>query len=356
MHVMHVVGARPNFMKAAPVHRALANKRHEQTIVHTGQHYDTRMSHVFFKELEIPEPDENLNVGSGSHAQQTSAIMSLIEPVVLHRKPDIVLVYGDVNSTLAATMVCSKIGIRTGHVEAGLRSFDRSMPEEINRLVTDQLADLLFTPSADGDQNLAREGIPKEKIFLVGNVMIDTLIRYLSRADSAFEKIKAELLLESFGLITLHRPSNVDDESTFLQILEQLDSLSLELPLIFPVHPRTRQKWSRRLEKCNRNLRVIDPLGYLEFLALQKNAKVVITDSGGIQEETTYLRTPCLTLRESTERPITVTLGTNVLVGRNWELLRKHFHLALRGDREKTSRPPLWDGRASNRIADILSS
>ncbi len=355
MHVMHVVGARPNFMKAAPVHRALAAKGHRQTIVHTGQHYDTRMSHVFFKELEIPEPDHNLSVGSGSHAHQTGAIMSRIEPVLLDSKPDIVLVYGDVNSTVAASLVCSKLGIRTGHVEAGLRSFDRSMPEEINRLVTDQISDLLFTPSTDGNQNLANEGIAREKVFLVGNVMIDTLIRYLSGAESAFQKLKAELLLESFGLITLHRPSNVDDESAFLPMIEQLDSLSLELPLIFPVHPRTRQKWSTRLEKCNGNLRIIDPLGYLEFLALQKNAKVVITDSGGIQEETTYLGTPCITLRESTERPITVTLGTNVLVGRDWELLRKHFDLALRGDRGNSSRPPLWDGFASNRIADILS-
>ena len=262
MNVVHVVGARPNFMKAAPVHRALDAKGHHQSIVHTGQHYDTQMSHVFFEELEIPEPDHNLSVGSGSHAHQTGSIMSRIEPVLLDSKPDIVLVYGDVNSTVAATLVCSKLGIKTGHVEAGLRSFDRSMPEEINRLVTDQLSDLLFTPSADGNQNLANEGIAKEKVFFVGNVMIDTLIRYLSRADSAFQNLKAKLLLESFGLIALHRPSNVDDESIFLPMIEQLDSLSLELPLIFPVHPRTRQKWSARLEKCNENLRIIDPLGY----------------------------------------------------------------------------------------------
>jgi UDP-N-acetylglucosamine 2-epimerase (non-hydrolysing) len=342
-------------MKAAPVYRALAIRGHRQTLVHTGQHYDALMSDVFFKALEIPAPDESLNVGSGSHAQQTAAIMSGFEPVVLARQPDIVLVYGDVNSTVAATLVCAKLGIRVAHVESGLRSFDRSMPEEMNRLVTDQLADLLFTPSADGDENLAREGIAKEKIFLVGNVMIDTLIQFLPRADEIYPRLKAELSLESYGLVTLHRPSNVDDEATFLPMLQVLDSLSRELPLIFPVHPRTRQRWAPQLDQCNPNLRAIEPLGYLEFLALQKNAAVVITDSGGIQEETTYLGTPCLTLRENTERPITVTMGTNLLIGRNWEMLREGFHAALSGSRKQTHCPPLWDGKASERIAEILS-
>jgi UDP-N-acetylglucosamine 2-epimerase (non-hydrolysing) len=313
------------------------------------------MSDVFFKALEIPKPDESLNVGSGSHAQQTAAIMSRFEPVVLARKPDIVLVYGDVNSTVAAALVCSKLGIRLGHVESGLRSFDRSMPEEINRLVTDQLADLLFTPSVDGDENLAREGIAKEKIFLVGNVMIDTLIQFLPKADEIFPKLKAELSLGSFGLVTLHRPSNVDDEAIFLPMLEVLDDLSRGLPLVFPVHPRTRQKWAAQLDQCNSNLLAIEPLGYLEFLALQKNARVVITDSGGIQEETTYLGTPCLTLRENTERPITVTLGTNVLIGHDWELLRKSFHEALNAGHKQAGRPPLWDGKAAARIAEILA-
>ena len=355
MKVLHVVGARPNFMKAAPVYRALGDRGHEQTLVHTGQHYDALMSDVFFKALEIPKPDESLNVGSGSHAQQTAAIMSRFEPVVLARKPDIVLVYGDVNSTVAAALVCSKLGIRLGHVESGLRSFDRSMPEEINRLVTDQLADLLFTPSVDGDENLAREGIAKEKIFLVGNVMIDTLIQFLPKADEIFPKLKAELSLGSFGLVTLHRPSNVDDEATFLPMLEVLDDLSRGLPLVFPVHPRTRQKWAAQLDQCNSNLLAIEPLGYLEFLALQKNARVVITDSGGIQEETTYLGTPCLTLRENTERPITVTLGTNVLIGHDWELLRKSFHEALNAGHKQAGRPPLWDGKAAARIAEILA-
>jgi UDP-N-acetylglucosamine 2-epimerase (non-hydrolysing) len=355
MHALHVVGARPNFMKAAPVYRALACLGHRQTLVHTGQHYDARMSDVFFEQLEIPEPDENLNVGSGSHAQQTASIMSRFEPVVLARNPDVVLVYGDVNSTVAATLVSAKLGLRVGHVEAGLRSFDRTMPEEINRLVTDQLADMLFTPSTDGDDNLAREGIAREKVFFVGNVMIDTLIRLLPRAEEAFTRLKTDLSLSSFGLITLHRPSNVDDENVFLPMLDVLDSLSMELPLLFPVHPRTRQKWSARLDRCSPNLRVIDPLGYLEFLALQKNAQLVITDSGGIQEESTYLGTPCLTLRENTERPITVSMGTNVLIGRDWPLLRREFDRALHAPHRPKSLPPLWDGKAADRIAAILS-
>jgi len=282
-------------------------------------------------------------------------IMSRLEPVVLTRKPEIVLVYGDVNSTVAAALVCSKLGIRVGHVEAGLRSFDRSMPEEINRLVTDQLADFLFTPSVDGDENLAREGVAREKVFLVGNVMIDTLIRFLPKADEMYPGLKTKLSLDSFGLVTLHRPSNVDDESNFLPMLQVLDSLSKELPLIFPVHPRTRQKWSKQLGQCNPKFRTIEPLGYLEFLALQKNAKVVVTDSGGIQEETTYLGTPCLTLRENTERPITVTLGTNVLIGRDGELLRREFHKNLSGSRKQMGCPPLWDGKTSERIAEILA-
>lgn len=354
MTVLHVVGARPNFMKAAPVYRALAATGVKQVLVHTGQHYDALMSDVFFKTLAIPQPDESLSVGSGSHAQQTAAIMSRFEPVVLARKPDIVLVYGDVNSTVAAALVCSKLGIPVGHVESGLRSFDREMPEEINRLITDQLSDILFTPSPDGNENLQREGIAKEKVHLVGNVMIDTLIQFLPQADAVFPKLKETLGLDSFGLVTLHRPSNVDDEAVFLPMLAALDELSRELPLIFPVHPRTRDRWSAQLQACNPNLRTIDPQGYLEFLALQKNAKVVITDSGGIQEETSYLGTPCLTLRENTERPITITHGSNVLIGRNWGLLRTEFRQALDGSRKQPDPIPLWDGHASDRIAEIL--
>lgn len=355
MKLLHVVGARPNFMKAAPVYRALQERGQQQILVHTGQHYDAAMSDVFFQTLRIPDPDIGLNVGSGSHAQQTASIMSRFEPVILEQKPDLVLVYGDVNSTVAAALVCAKLGVQIAHVEAGLRSFDRTMPEEVNRLVTDQLADLLFTPSADGDENLAREGIAAEKIFLVGNVMIDTLIRFLPEADKLFPALKADLSLGSYGLITLHRPSNVDHADTFLPMLSALRELSRELPLIFPVHPRTQQKWAKELAESNPSIRTIAPLGYLDFLALQKNAKIVITDSGGIQEETTYLGTPCLTLRENTERPITVTLGTNVLIGRDWNLLRKSFHDGLSNSRPARV-PPLWDGKASDRIADILGS
>ena len=355
MQILHVVGARPNFMKAAPVYRALAASGHQQTLVHTGQHYDQKMSAVFFSDLAIPEPDENLNVGSGSHACQTAAIMRRFEPVVLERKPDLVLVYGDVNSTLATTLVCSKEGIRVGHVEAGLRSFDRTMPEEINRIITDQLADHLYTPSVDGNENLAREGIPSEKVFLVGNVMIDTLVRLLPKADTAFENLNSVLGLDEFGLVTLHRPSNVDDASNFLPMLGVLEELAREIPLVFPVHPRTRSKWAVRLEKSPGGLHLIDPLGYLDFLALQKHAKLIITDSGGIQEESTYLGVPCFTLRNSTERPITVSVGTNVLIGNDWELLRTKCAEVLSGLPPKRDVPPLWDGKASERIAQILS-
>lgn len=342
-------------MKAAPVYRAIAQEGHKQVVVHTGQHYDSKMSDVFFSQLGIPEPDENLNIGSGSHAQQTAAVMSRIEPVLLARQPSIVLVYGDVNSTVAGALVCSKLQIRIGHVEAGLRSFDRTMPEEINRLLTDQIADMLFTPSADGDENLLREGISREKIFLVGNVMIDTLIRLLPAADALYPDLCKTLDLQSFGLITLHRPSNVDEPSVFLPMMDALDEISSALPMVFPVHPRTRQRWPERLARCPSNLKIVEPMGYLEFLALQKHASIVITDSGGIQEETTYLGTPCLTLRSNTERPITVSMGTNTLIGHDWELLRKCFHSHMGGQREPKQPPPLWDGNASVRIARALS-
>jgi UDP-N-acetylglucosamine 2-epimerase (non-hydrolysing) len=342
-------------MKAAPVYQALAKKGHEQVLVHTGQHYDALMSDVFFRALNIPSPDESLSVGSGSHAQQTATIMIRLEPIILAHDPDIVLVYGDVNSTVAAALVCSKLGVRVAHVESGLRSFDRSMPEEINRLITDQLADVLFTPSIDGNENLAREGIAKEKVFFVGNVMIDTLIRFLPKVDDTFQELRTRLTLDSFGLVTLHRPSNVDQESAFLPALRMIDNLSKKVPLVFPVHPRTRQKWSAWLDKCSASLKVIEPLGYLEFLALQKHAKVVITDSGGVQEETTFLGTPCLTLRENTERPITVTMGTNVLIGNDLQGLERRFHEAVNRSPEQKGHPPLWDGNASDRIAEILT-
>ncbi len=350
MHILHVVGARPNFMKAAPVVRALREHPSvRQTIVHTGQHYDANMSDVFFQQLAIPEPDVNLQVGSGSHAEQTAEIIKRFEPVVLERKPDLVLVYGDVNSTVAAALVCAKLLVKVGHVEAGLRSFDRTMPEEINRLLTDQISDLLFTPSKDGNENLAREGVVSEKVHLVGNVMIDTLIRMLPAARQQVPKN----LPPRFVLVTLHRPSNVDDLPWLAQMITTLGEISREVPVVFPVHPRTRKKLADAGIQPD-GVRVIDPLPYLEFLGSQTRAALVITDSGGIQEETTYLGVPCITVRESTERPITVEIGTNHLVGRNVEKIRAAAKNILHASGKRGSIPPLWDGRAADRIASII--
>ena len=335
-------------MKAAPVMHALRERGAEQTLVHTGQHYDANMSDVFFTQLAMPAPDVNLEVGSGTHAAQTADIMARLEPVVLERKPDVVLVYGDVNSTAAAALVCSKLLVRVGHVEAGLRSFDRTMPEEINRLVTDQLADLLFTPSEDGDANLQREGIAPEKIHRVGNVMIDSLIQLLPAAQQTRNGTP-----ERYALVTLHRPSNVDDGDRLRNILETLLEIQNRLGVIFPVHPRTRQRIAEFGIDVS-GLQIIGPLPYIEFLALQLHASVVITDSGGIQEETTYLRVPCLTLRSNTERPVTVVLGTNVLVGSDSARLKSELFKVLAGNAKVGSIPPLWDGRAGERIAEIL--
>ena len=350
MKVFHIVGARPNLMKVAPVMNALKTRPHVvQTLVHTGQHYDANMSDVFFEQLGIPAPDVNLAVGSGTHARQTAEIMTRFEPVLLERQPDIVLVYGDVNSTVATALVCAKLGVRVGHVEAGLRSFDRTMPEEINRLVTDQLADMLFTPSEDGDANLLKEGIPVEKIFRVGNVMIDSLVKLLPAARSHHHNG----LPERYALVTLHRPANVDDSVILKRILESLLEVSQDLSVIFPAHPRTRKRIADFGLQAGQ-LQILDPLSYLEFLSMQSRATVVITDSGGIQEETTYLGVPCLTLRENTERPVTVSLGTNVLVGRDPEKLRVELSRVLAGEAKKGTVPPLWDGHTGERIAALL--
>lgn len=352
MHILHVVGARPNFMKAAPVLAALRQKPDiRQTLVHTGQHYDASMSDVFFVQLGMPAPDVNLEVGSGSHAQQTAAIMSKLEPVILEKKPDVVLVYGDVNSTVAATMVCAKLMIRVGHVEAGLRSFDRAMPEEVNRLVTDKLADILFTPSEDGDRNLLNEGVPAKKIAQVGNVMIDSLVRLLPAAIQC----KSNGHPERYALVTLHRPSNVDDNATLRGIIESLLEINDRLPVLFPVHPRTRQRIKDFGVDVSK-LHLLDPAPYIEFLALQRRATVVITDSGGIQEETTYLGVPCLTLRSNTERPITVDVGTNVLVGQDSKRLMIEIDKILAGKGKVGKIPPLWDGLAGERIANTLQN
>jgi len=352
MHLLHVVGARPNFVKAAPVLRAFAKRGFQQTLVHTGQHYDTSMSEVFFRQLEMPSPDVNLEVGSGSHAQQTAEVIARFEPVVLDRKPDLVIVYGDVNSTLAAALVSSKLGIRIAHVEAGLRSGDRTMPEEINRLLTDQLADLLFTPSADADVNLIREGIDPGKVHRIGNVMIDSVVSFLGQTGNP------PIPDQRYALVTLHRPSNVDDVPWLRQILTMLSELSRDLVIMFPVHPRTRHRIADLglSTLSNGRLRFTDPAPYVEFLHLQRHAMFVITDSGGIQEETTFLGIPCLTIRDNTERPITVTHGTNILVGRDLHRLRQEIRRILDGEIKTPLPIPLWDGHAAERIAHAVSS
>ena len=337
-------------MKAAPVMRALSRRSSlRQTLVHTGQHYDANMSHVFFTQLNIPAPDVNLEVGSATHARQTAEIMSRLEPVLLERQPDMILVYGDVNSTAAAALVCSKLLIRVAHVEAGLRSFDRTMPEEINRIVTDQLADLLFTPSEDGDGNLQREGISPEKIHRVGNVMIDSLIQLLPAAVQC----PKNGVSGRYALVTLHRPSNVDGSAVLKSILESLLQVNEHLEVVFPVHPRTRQRLAEFGVKLDK-IHLLEPLPYIEFLALQRSATVVITDSGGIQEETTYLGVPCLTMRSNTERPVTVSMGTNVLVGQDGNKLCSELTRILEGKAKTGSIPPLWDGQTGERIAEIV--
>lgn len=345
-------------MKAAPVISAVA-QYHDvtQVLVHTGQHYDDNMSKIFFEELGLPQPELNLQVGTGSHAVQTAEIMVRFEPIVQSLKPDVVLVYGDVNSTVAAALVCSKLHVPVAHVEAGLRSFDRRMPEEINRLVTDQISDMLFTPSVDANANLEREGISPDKLHFVGNVMIDTLVRLLPKAEGLWPSSLDATELVDYGLVTLHRPSNVDDPRVLCNLIEALVDCNQFLPLVFPLHPRTRTRVRQfGLEDQLQKLRLIPPLGYLEFLALQQRAKVVITDSGGVQEETTYLGVPCLTVRENTERPITVTMGTNTLVGQDPQRLRDELRRIWRGDFKQGQIPELWDGQAGRRIAEILNA
>ena len=361
LKVINVVGARPNFMKVAPIVAAMKKRPDifQPLVVHTGQHYDVAMSDTFFTDLDLPSPDMHLGVGSGTHAVQTAAVMEKFEPVVVKEKPDWVLVVGDVNSTLACALVCVKLGVKVAHVEAGLRSRDRTMPEEINRLLTDQIADLLFTTSQDADQNLLAEGVPAERIRFVGNVMIDSLLKNLESAKGS--KIKSELGVSdgTYSVLTLHRPSNVDNEQTFGRILDALETISHSLPIIFPVHPRTRKTiadlgLSKRVEQIT-NLRLIDPLGYLDFLSLYSSARLVLTDSGGIQEETTSLGIPCVTLRENTERPVTVELGTNVIVGTDTQKIIAAANAALNGSSHSSvQQVPLWDGHAAERILDAL--
>jgi UDP-N-acetylglucosamine 2-epimerase (non-hydrolysing) len=354
--VLNVVGARPNFMKIAPIVEAMrATPEIEPRLVHTGQHYDAGMSDVFFGDLGIPAPDVHLGVGSGSHAEQTARVMVEFEKVCLTERPDLIVVVGDVNSTMACTLVGAKLGIPVAHVEAGLRSFDRTMPEEVNRIVTDALADLLFTTSRDADLNLGREGVAAEKIHFVGNVMIDTLLRHRDREKAARLDVVRQLGVtpRGYALVTLHRPSNVDDPEGFAGILGVLREIAETLPVVFPIHPRSRRRIAEFGLETGK-VRIVDPFGYLEFLNLTSNARLVLTDSGGLQEETTILRVPCLTLRHNTERPVTVTHGTNLLVGPAPERIREGFARVMSGDWKPAGPPELWDGRSAERIVAVL--
>ena len=356
-----VAGARPNFMKIAPLLAQLEkHPRFHPLLIHTGQHYDDTMSRAFFDDLEMRPPDVNLEVGSGSQARQTGRIMSAYEHLVLDRPPDLVMVVGDVNSTVACSLVAAKLHIPVAHVEAGLRSFDRAMPEEINRILTDTISDYLFTTCSDADRNLLREGIDPEKVFFVGNVMIDSLMRVREKARRSDVLERLKLDDRGYALMTLHRPSNVDREETLSGILDAVERIQTQLPVVFPAHPRSRKMFKQfGLETRIGGLggfMMIDPLGYIDFVRLMDRARLVLTDSGGIQEETTVLGIPCLTLRENTERPVTVHQGTNRLVGSDAERIVAETERILRQDAPETNRPPLWDGAAAGRIVDILSN
>jgi UDP-N-acetylglucosamine 2-epimerase (non-hydrolysing) len=353
--ILNVVGARPNFMKIAPVLREM--KRYPElnpVLVHTGQHYDAGMSDVFFRDLEISAPDIYLDVGSGTQAVQTGNIMMAFEPIAKEQDPDLVLVVGDVNSTLACSIVSAKLGIPVGHVEAGLRSFDRTMPEEINRVVTDALSEFHFTTSPEAEHNLLREGIAKEKIYFVGNVMIDTLIHLVQKAESS--QVRTSLGVNGdYALLTLHRPSNVDEQEPLKRIFKALSIIARRIPILFPIHPRTARMLKQfAISTEVRGLKLIEPLGYLDFIHLEKHARFVLTDSGGIQEETTVLGVPCLTLRNNTERPITISEGTNMLVGNDVERICNEAEGVLNAKGKAGRVPSLWDGKAAERIVSVL--
>ena len=363
MKILNVVGARPNFMKIAPLMAEYARHRNIHAIlVHTGQHYDEIMSNLFFRELGIPKPDINLEVGSGSHAVQTAEIMKRFEPVLVEHKPDMVVVVGDVNSTIACGLVAVKSGARLVHIEAGLRSGDRKMPEEINRILTDSISDFLFCTEQSGVDNLVKEGIAKEKIHMVGHVMIDTLLSNLKKAKKStiIEQLRKQGCLDgdTFAMLTMHRPSNVDDPMAFSRILDALEVIQNDIPILFPIHPRTRKNLitlglQDRMDSL-RNIHLMEPIGYLDFLKLNSCAKVVLTDSGGIQEETTVLKVPCITLRENTERPVTAEIGSNQIVGTDPEKIIKAYRNATSGNWREPQIPPLWDGNAAQRIIRIL--
>ena len=359
LKILNVVGARPNFMKIAPIDEAMrGNPGIEPYLLHTGQHYDQAMSELFFRNLGLPEPDHYLGVGSGGHGAQTGKIMIAFEEILRELSPDLVLVVGDVNSTIACGLVAVKMGIKLVHVEAGLRSFDRGMPEEVNRVLTDQISDYLFITEESARANLAREGIAGDRIFFVGNVMIDTLLRHRERARE--RSIVADLGLETggFALVTLHRPSNVDDPQTLRGLMAAVARLADHIPVVFPVHPRTRQRLVAQglegsLGRCA-NLKLIEPLGYLDFLHCMDASRLVVTDSGGIQEETTVLGIPCITARENTERPVTVSEGTNIVVGQDADKLLEAALKVLDGEGKTGVCPKLWDGRAAERIVQVL--
>ncbi len=358
MKILNVVGARPNFMKMAPLVRCLEARGIEQKLIHTGQHYDDNMSKVFFDDLGMPAPDIYMGVGSGSHAEQTARVMVEFEKVCLEEKPDLVVVVGDVNSTLACSIVAAKLWIPVAHVEAGLRSRDMKMPEEVNRVVTDRLTSLLLTPSPDGDENLIAEGVSKDKIFLVGNIMIDSLLANVERAKKSTILDELKIAPKSYGVLTLHRPSNVDDKETLMRLLKVVHEIADEIPIIFSCHPRTAQRLDE-LDEYNaiRNtgdVRIMGPLGYLDFMRLVSQSKIVLTDSGGLQEETTALQIPCVTLRENTERPITVTEGTNTVVGTDPDKIRAAARKALDGNIGDAKVPHLWDGKTAERIVDVF--
>jgi UDP-N-acetylglucosamine 2-epimerase (non-hydrolysing) len=363
LKIIVVAGARPNFMKVAPFLKRIAGHnqsdragaaRVETRLVHTGQHYDEKMSEVFFRELGIPRPDINLGVGSGSQAAQTASVMTGFEPVCSKEEPDWVVVVGDVNSTVACTLVCAKMGIRVAHIEAGLRSFDRTMPEEINRLVTDALADLLLTPSEDANENLRREGVSEERIKLVGNIMIDSLIENLPMSRRSRILQRHQIEPDRFVFVTLHRPANVDGRASLTALMAEVERLARRLPVVFPIHPRTRKMLGEYgiVPSQGQGLHLVEPVGYHDSLCLTENARLVLTDSGGLQEEATYFRTPCLTLRPNTERPVTVTLGSNRLT--NLERLRKDVEEFLGGPERKGQVPPLWDGQSAQRSLDEI--
>lgn len=361
LKVMCICGARPNFMKIAPLMDAFSQSSNvEALLVHTGQHYDERMSELFFRDLGIPEPDINLEVGSGSHAVQTAEIMKRFEPVVLEHKPDWVVVVGDVNSTIACAMVASKLGVKVAHVEAGLRSFDRAMPEEVNRVLTDSISDLLLVSESSGLENLKKEGVPNEKVHFVGNVMIDTLLKNREKAQSSNVLRDLGVTGGRYAVITLHRPSNVDDAKNLSGILDAFEEIAKDLALIFPMHPRTRKNVEQLGLKGRVDalaaLKTPEPLGYLDFLKLLSEAALVLTDSGGIQEETTILRVPCLTLRENTERPVTITEGTNRLVRPTRESIVSAYREQITRGKGDSQTPQFWDGKAAERICAVFES